>query len=345
MRLAVLAVTRNGALLGERIVAGLKEHQVDLYCKGRFAGGGRSIEGPFGTFVGSIFRRYDGLVFITALGIAVRAIAPHIRSKAEDPAVVVMDEQGKHTISVLSGHLGGANALATLLASLLGAEPVITTATDVQGKPSVETIAQDHDLRIEDLRKAKRVNAAIVDGGRVGVFSDIEIRTALPEGTEVRPLEQLGSDGESYEAVLVITNRELPVPENAAVLRPRNLVAGIGARRGVGRERVLEALRRAFAEAGLSIRSLRALATVEPKARERGIVEAAESLGIPLQVVGLEEVRGVEGEFETSEYVRRAIGVGAVCEPASVLGGRKARLRQGKRKLEGVTVAIAEEEP
>lgn len=345
MRLAVLAVTRNGALLGERIVAGLKEYRVDLYCKGRFAGGGRPIEGSFGTFVGRIFRRYDGLVFITALGIAIRAIAPHIRSKAEDPAVVVMDEGRRHAISVLSGHLGGANALATRLASLLGAEPVITTATDVQGKPSVETIAQDHDLRIEDLGKAKGVNAAIVNGGRVGVFSDIEIKTTLPEGMEVRPLARLESEGCGYDALLMITNRELPVPENAAVLRPRNLVAGIGSRRGVGRERVLEALRRALAEAGLSIHSLKALATVEPKAREKGVVEAAESLGIPLEVVRLEEVRGVEKDFETSEYVRRAIGVGAVCEPAAVLGGRKARLRQGKRKLEGVTVAIAEEEP
>jgi cobalt-precorrin 5A hydrolase len=348
LRVAVLTLTREGKALGKRIAEALGEAEVDLYASPRHSGGGiQEIRGSLKDFVGALFKEYDALVFVMATGIVVRSLAGHIRDKRADPAVVVLDEKGEHVISLLSGHVGKANRLAREIASRIGARPVITTSTDVQGLPCVEDLAEAGRLKIEDFSKVKAVNAAIANGEQVAVFTDAPrfLDLPLPPSMPVVSLDDPPSVGEQYGAWILVTNRELPppLPLPGVILRPKNLVVGVGARKGVSKEKVLTALRKALGKAGLSPHSLRVLATIDAKAEEVGIREAARELRLPLKILPASEIRKVEDRYGSSETVRNAVGVGAVCEPAAVLAGKRARLLQGKFKYGGVTIAIAEE--
>ncbi|NOZ58010.1 MAG: cobalt-precorrin 5A hydrolase [Euryarchaeota archaeon] len=336
MRIAVVYLTRNGARLARRIAGALPEHQVEAF--GRHGSFGKKLEEPLSQFFARALRSFDAVVCIMALGIVVRTLAKNLRGKGHDPAVLCIDELGRHVISVVSGHRG-ANRLAELVASRIDAEPVITTSTDVQGLPSVEELAERLKLVVEE-GDLKAVNAAIANHRKVVVFTDLKIEV---EPFEVRPLEELPRcEG---DACIVITNRLLgPPPRPFALLRPKNLVLGVGARRGVAKERVLSAIRGALREARLSIASVRAIATLPGKAEEPGIAQAAASLGVEVVSVPVEEVRRVEGRFRGSEFVRRSVGVAVVAEPCAFLASGGGRLLLGKRAYGGVTIAIAEVE-
>jgi cobalt-precorrin 5A hydrolase len=308
MRIAILAVTKHGKETGRRIKKALEGHQLAFFVNEKFADAeARAMPKPLGRFVGELLD-YDAIVFVMALGIAVRTISKYIKDKRTDPAVIAVDEGGRFAISVLSGHFG-ANELARRIAEGTGATPVITTATDLQEKPSVEDIAKRLGLEIEDFKQAKKVNASRVNDER---------------------------------ACIVITN-EVIGSKPYATLRPKNLIVGIGARKGIDKEGVLKAIRYAFAKAGLSTKSIKALATADFKTKEKGIVEASRELRVPLEGITIEEIKNIEELFDSSEHVREKIGVGAVSEPCAVLGGNKARLIQKKVNLGGVTVAIAED--
>src|SRR3990167_2187354 len=167
MMLAIFALTKNGIVLGRRLS---QKMGADLFANPK----------DFKKSVKYAFEKYDGLIFIMATGIVVRTIAPLLKNKAEDPAVVVLDEKGKYVISLLSGHLGGANDLAKRIARLIGAKPVITTATDVNNLPCIEDIAERFNLAIEDFKKSKIVNSAIVNGRPVAfVDEDAKRREAI----------------------------------------------------------------------------------------------------------------------------------------------------------------------
>lgn len=331
MKIAILSVTEHGRKFSETLSAALPEHETTLFV-------GKKLKDT----VASIFSRYDALVFVMALGIVVRVISSHIKSKKTDPAVVVLDEKGNYAISLLSGHLGGANALATLIGERVRATPIITTATEVHNKPSVEGIAERLDLSIENYQSAKMVNSAIVNDKRVGIASSNRT-IELPENVAYVDLKELNE--KDFDALVLITNKRLNVKISHVVLRPKNLIAGVGSKKGIGKENVLNAINCAFNQAGLSLGSLKTLATPDFKVKEKGIIEASQELGVPLTSIDMNDIRRVEGDFEASRYVRERVGVGAVSEPCAVLGAvSNARLLQKKIKLKGVTVAIAEEE-
>ena len=175
MKIAVLSVTLKGALLGERLRQTMAM-PVDLYSRAR--GGLPEATVPFenlSELVGTIFNQYDGLVFIMATGIVVRVVAPHVKDKRSDPAVVVMDDAGIHAISLLAGHIGGANELTEKVAVAVGARPVITTATDVAHLAAPDVLAVKMELAIEPFEDLKLVNAAIVAGERVPFFLDQDL--------------------------------------------------------------------------------------------------------------------------------------------------------------------------
>lgn len=331
MKIAILSVTEHGRKFSDALSVALPEHETTLFL-------GKKLKDT----VASIFSRYDALVFVMALGIVVRVISSHIKSKKTDPAVVVLDEKGNYVISLLSGHLGGANALATLIGERVGATPIITTATEVHNKPSVEGIAERLDLSIENYQSAKMVNSAIVNDKRVGIASSNRT-IELPENVAYVGLKELNE--KDFDALVLITNKQLNVKISHVFLRPKNLIAGVGSKKGIGKENVLNAINCAFNQAGLSLGSLKTLATPDFKVKEKGIIEASQELGVPLTSIDMNDIRRVEGDFEASRYVRERVGVGAVSEPCAVLGAvSNARLLQKKIKLKGVTVAIAEEE-
>ncbi|MFQ5975360.1 MAG: cobalt-precorrin 5A hydrolase [Candidatus Hydrothermarchaeales archaeon] len=344
MRIAVLTVTKNGVKTGKKITHAL-DGETTLYVNKKFAGKGvETIDKSFVDFVGELFRTYDALVFVMALGIVVRSISRHVKDKRTDPAVVVVDEMGKQSISLLSGHLGGANDLANLIAEKIGAKAVVTTATDIQGKPSVEDLAKALGIEIQDLEKAKTVNAAIVNGEKVGIFSDFRLPFDLKDNLYFNNFNEINRKGKEFEALVIITNKKVnDVSAPYIILRPKNLIVGIGSKKGVAKEDVLEAIYHALDHAGLSVESVKLLATADFKSKEDGIIRASEELGVPLKAIEKEKIKEIEDSFDRSAYVQEEVGVGAVSEPVAVLAGENIKLVQKKTRLKGVTAAIAEE--
>ena len=256
------------------------------------------------------FASGDALLFIGACGIAVRAIAPLVRDKTADPAVLVMDEAGRHVIPLLSGHIGGANALAMEIARRTGAEPVITTATDLRGVPAVDTWAVNNGCAIENPAEIKAVSAAALAGKQVGV---------------------------------AITERNIRPPFPVTLfLRPRTLVLGAGCRKGTAPEDFEGKAAAFLKDCGVSLLSVKALATIDVKKNERALSQFCEKYSLPLLTYSAAELKAVSGRFSHSDFVEKTVGVGNVCERAAAAEG--GRLLAGKTVMGGVTFALAGEE-
>lgn len=350
MRVAVIALTRNGALLGRRLRDSMAG--VELHVSSRYAGQAgkeRHLFDPaeLGSLVASLWPGVKGFVFIMASGIVVRMIAPLLASKETDPAVVVMDDAGQFAISLLSGHLGGANELAERCAHLTGARPVITTATDANSLPSFDMLAREQGWAIDDISRVKVLNRLLLDNEEIAVVDPGGQTRCWFHGRGKLSFyatfaEAMGSRASGF---LFVTNRHLPPqtqPENLLVLRPRNLVLGIGCNRGTRFEEIAAFvgthLRRLF----LSIKSVCAIATARAKQDEEGLVAFAESLGLPLTCFDSAELNRVLAPSPPSDHAMTAIGAAGVAEPAAILASQGGRLILNKVKSANVTLAVAE---
>jgi cobalt-precorrin 5A hydrolase len=353
MRTAVVSLTRRGAVLAKQIANRL---QGDAYIKREFlqefpesmteAGGERPtvvfpVEEGFTSFVGTLFKAYDGIVFIMACGIVVRAIAPYVRDKRSDPAVVVMDEKGQYAISVLSGHIGGANELALRAAAITGGVPVITTATDVNGVIAFDALAEKNNCVIENIEMLKYVSARLVDGGKVGLLYDCGLDGTLPDNIITDRVAV-----ENIDIAVVLSNRtnRADLPVKTLYLRPRNLILGMGCRRGTPKEQIACAVESFMKSNDRSLLSVKCVASVDIKKDEAGILEFCRERGLDACFVSTEEIGKLEGSFEASEFVRETIGVGAVAVPSALLCGSHTKLVCGKTIYKGITLALAEEE-
>ncbi len=350
MTLAVITVTKQGITLGERILAA--EPEAMLYVPAKYglepSARVRVFPGQLAPLLAEIYGSYEGFVFLMATGIVVRMIADYIKDKRYDPAVVVMDITGRFAISLVSGHLGGANALARRLAASTGATPVVTTGTDVNETIAPDVIAMEIGGEVDDFEMMKKVSAALVDGDATGVVdltgvSAPSLAGSLKSNVKVLPsLEALRES--TVTAAIVITNRLLEVRDfgrPVVILRPKNLVAGIGCNRGTNADEITGAIEAVLREHGLSIKSLKGLATVDAKRDEMGLVDAAKRLGLPLAFCDKATLNAVPDVPNPSEAPMKFVGVQGVAEPAAlhVSGGK---LVVEKVKSGNVTVALAE---
>lgn len=342
MKIAVVAVTRQGQELAEKTAALLSAGGVHETVVLR-----QPYRKPLRELFGELFAGYQGIICIMALGIVVRLIAPHLKSKITDPAVVVLDEAGRNVISVLSGHWGGANALTVQLAEGLAANPVITTATDVNGLPAIEMLARERGWVIEPFELVKKVNAAIVNGGKVTIYSEWPFDIEETEQLQVKDFAGYSPARPEKGRVVLVTNRAArSYPPGTLFIRPRNLCVGVGCRRGVTAQEVQEAVVAAVEEAGLAMNSVQGLASVDIKRDEQGLLAAAGELELPVAFYSGPELTDVirqrGSELGFSEFVDKKIGVGGVCEPAAILGaGETSKLLKPKTKYDRVTIAIA----
>lgn len=283
----------------------------------------------------SRFRGYRGHVCIMATGIVVRMLAGLLVHKAEDPAVVVIDEGGSFAISLVSGHLGGANALARRVAAAVGAQPVITTATDVNGRVAVDVLAAEQGLRIENPEAIKLVNMASLAGEPIAVHDPWDFLSGRLPGA-------VGADDGRARACVWVDDRLADAPPGALVLRPPSIVAGMGCNRGTGQDELAALLIEALASAGLARTSLAGLASVDLKADEPGLNELARELKVPFECFGREAIAQVEDRVPTpSARVHHHIGVKSVCEAAAILASRGGTLIVPKRSSRNATVALA----
>lgn len=290
--------------------------------------------------VGRQFHRYRGHVFFMAAGIVVRMIAPHLQGKTIDPAVVVVDDRGRHAISLLSGHIGGANALTRRVAEALGAEAVLTTASDVNRLPAVDLLAVERGLAIENPAAIKFVQRALLKHRSVPVYD--------PRGWFMSPAAAPRFVSVADPALLVdepagvyVDDIRVDLPPRVLVLRPGSLTAGIGCNRGTAAQEIRELLNSVFEQSRLAISSLRSFATVSLKKDEAGLLQVAESFGIPIRFYETDELNRVLNVPTPSPMAAKHIGVESVCEAAAILASEGGRLIVTKHKSPNATLAVA----
>ncbi len=328
MRIAVVSLTEKGRVISEKIAASLSSHNVARYCFRKHCDGDSRAFDKLGELVRTLFSENDGIVFVCACGIAVRVIAPLVESKLSDPAVVVADDMGRFAISLLSGHLGGANRLAEIAAAAIGAQPVITTSTDVGGIFSPDSFAAANGLIISDMRAAKEIAAALTNGENVAFQSDFPPKNKPSVFCE-----------NAEKGVCVSALEKKPFPLTLCLI-PKNIVLGIGCKKGTPSEKISEFVRRTLSAAGIDIRRVRAVASIDLKKDERGLLDFCKSLGAELFTFTAAELSRIQGEFTASAFVSSVTGVDNVCERSVVAAGGALILR--KQAENGVTVAAAE---
>ena len=341
-KVAIWVVTPNGLALAGLIAADLPA--ADLFVSA-------SLEPdipctPFNRLsvaVADHFRTYSGHIFITAAGIAVRVVAPLLADKTRDPAVVVLDEMGRHAVSLVSGHIGGANALAEKIAGLTGARPVITTATDVSGAPAIDTAAVENDLAIENPEAIKKVNMAFIRKEKVALYDPAgTLADALPESFVRRvKISKGGWPGPADSPGIYIDDAVAVLPDGVLVLRPKSLAAGIGCNRNTAKDELKALLQNTLKQHRLSINSLKAIASINIKNDEPGLLSLAQELNIPLVFYAKEELNTAMGIENPSTMVENHTGVKSVCEAAAILATGQGSLAVPKKKSKNATVAIA----
>ena len=318
--IAFTAFTERGTTLAEKL-------------RTELGGSLRSREEPLSEWVGREFPRRRALIFIGAVGIAVRAVAPHLQAKAEDPAVVVLDECGNFAIPLLSGHLGGANAVAGQIAAICGATPVITTATDLQGVFAVDLWAKRQNMTVLQPERIRQVSGKLLRGERSTVACRWPISGEIPQGVA-------SASGET-EADVAVDYRCRPSESSALQLVPRILCLGIGCRKGARAEEIREAFSEFCRQRGILPQAVVSVASIDVKRNEEGLLQYCREIGLPVCFFSAARLRETEGSFTASAFVEKTVGVDNVCERAAVLssGGP---LIERKYTGDGVTFALAE---
>jgi cobalt-precorrin 5A hydrolase len=319
MSTAIIFLTKEGGKLAERLVALLPCSTIV------------PVQGGIAKTLARVWQEHERMVCIMAAGIAVRSLAPLLRDKRTDPAAVVCDPQGRFAISLLSGHLGGGNALARQVAALLGGQAVITTASDVLGHAALDLWAQELGLVVADPRRLTAAMSTLVNSGTIALFSEYPLPKLPPD---------LLLTNQAAQADILITCRTAWNPAQT-LLHPKTLVAGIGCNRGTLAEDIIETLHRACAENSLAVQSVRNLATIDLKQDEAGLLAAAAELDCSVDFYTAAQLNQVKN-VETSAAALRATGAKGVAEPAAMLSSRGGRLLLRKQKSAHVTVAIAE---
>lgn len=347
MRLSVISFTKKGAELSQKIAQRARLYDISLFTKysnaqstDTFDEIGYVIE-RIGEWAGQQMAEKNGILFIGACAIAVRAIAPYLTDKLHDSPVLVMDELGNYIIPILSGHMGGANEIALYLAGQTGAVPVITTATDINNRFAVDVFARRNGLHIVEKAGIARVSARVLEGETIR----ISIEPGHQRGTGKLPTGFCMLPYPPEEPVDIIITAQDKEFLTAVCLKPREYVLGIGCRKGKTQEEIAAFVDRTLKQQGISTEQIWALASVEQKAREPGLVAWCRKAGTAFMTYPAEELEKIPGSFHESEFVRQAVGVSNVCERAALAAcGDKGRLVLEKQAENGMTIAIAKRE-
>lgn len=356
MKIAVIALTRGGCRTARRL--GDLLPQADIYLKRQAAELDTSqqtrsdeqyFECRLAELLERIYGQYEGFVMIMAAGIAVRTFAPHIVHKTQDPAVVVLDEHGSFAVSLLSGHLGGANALARNLARLLDGQAVITTSTDINQLPAFDLLAKANDCRIVNIEELKYISGSLANGQRVAVHCCLNVEP--PPVDWPAQLVDCSYQEDSPEPNLVVIDYEagesvrLAGAQHILWLVPRCLTLGVGCRRGVAADVLIRAAEHFLAERGVRPEAVAKLCSIDLKADEPGLIALAEHLGAPFCTYSAAELRQQTERLNLSglsDFVEQTTGTPSVSAAAALLGaGPSAQLLCEKAKYPGITFSLA----
>ncbi len=322
--IGILAFTARGQTLAEKIAEDLKKTcHTDIF---------RKEKGNAREYLEENFTKKDAFLFICAAGIAVRLIAPLIKSKDRDPAVVVMDELGRYVIPILSGHLGGANEAAARFAQTTGAELVLTTATDINGQFAVDVWSKYAGCHIMDISKIKNISSAVLQGEKVGVSSTFPFEGEMPEPLTLEEAET--------GICISLAGNQKPYA-NTLNLVPRIVTIGAGCRKGVSAEAFERFILKQLSEKHVAVEAVEQLASIELKKNEACILAFCDKYRIPFVTYTAEELQEVQGNFPSSNLVKSVTGVDNVCERSAVLASNYGTKILSKTSGGGCTCALA----
>lgn len=350
---AIVAITKHGVEMARDLAQ--KFPGTDLYYMSKFARGDEESRGIqlFANSVRMLFPAlwpaYKGLIIIISLGAVVRMIAPLLEDKKKDPGVVVVDDRGENVISVLSGHLGGANELAREVAAVMGARPIITTASDVQKTIPVDLFGRRFGWEWDSAEKLTPVSASVVNEERVAVVNESGERdwwmhdTPMPPSIQEYPTIAEAQAAEP-QAALVVTHRllqpeEQSILDNGVLYRPKVIVLGMGCNRGTSAEEIEAVIKETLDELQFSIKSVKALTTIELKKDEAGLIAVCEKYGWPFVWYSPEQLNQVQIE-DPSETVYKFTGAYGVSEPAVKLYAGVEKLVLTKKKSGNTTISV-----
>lgn len=288
--------------------------------------------------VGKSFSSQDALVFIGATGIAVRMIAPFIKSKTTDPCVLCIDEKGQFVISLLSGHIGGGNDFALETAGLIDATPVISTATDLNHKFAVDTFAKKNQLTIGNMKLAKTISASLLQNKKIGIKSTLPLPSSLPEG--LIPYETCDNSIMLGICIDPHTSNSMPFKETLC-LYPKQVVLGIGCKKNTPLENIEALVLDTLKEYQISRDSLHSVASIDLKKEEPGLIAFCNKYNLPFTTYSADELLQVKGALSSSSFVKSITGVDSVCERAALMHAQCEELLITKTAHNGVTVAAS----
>jgi cobalt-precorrin 5A hydrolase len=337
MKIRIIAFSKAGCGLAQRIREIMEGYDCRIYSKTAADVTETEKVGSVSDWTERSFAPSDAIIFLGAAGIAVWYIAPCVKNKSDDPAVICIDDMGSFVIPLLSGHIGGANDLAKKIADGLNAVPVITTATDIRGKFSVDSYAVKNNLHIGSMSAAKEISSLIVDEKRVGLVSDFPITGTIPQELSLNGKEDAG---------IFITYRRGKGPFSRTLkLSPRCHILGIGCRKGTPAENIEDFVKNVLEKEDISIKSIRTVASIDLKSNEKGLLEFAEKIKAEPVFFTSEILASLPDiGFTPSERVKAVTGVDNVCERAAFAASRNGEVIVRKTSGKGMTVAVVREE-
>ena len=319
MKIAIITITDDAQVLAFRLAVRLEDDPTVITVSIFHKNVKNALE--------IAFKEYDCIICIMAAGIVVRNICGLIKNKIEDPAVIVMDDAGKHVISLLYGHFGGAN-------NMIGAQPVKTTATDLHGKIGIDTIAGKYFLYIDDPGRIKGINNALLEDKNPDLYIPERFNFIFDDPLIRSSYNEYKSVDDHLKAVF---------EDNEIILKPKKLVVGIGARKGVSQTMVQKAIESMINQLDLSIERIDAISTAEIKRHESGIIETALKLNLSLEIVSMDKIENFnDPQCSKSDFVKNKFGVYGISEPSALIAaGKGSKLIFRKTAFNGVTVALA----
>ncbi len=353
-RIAIIAITKHGSALAEKIHASLDKSELFISAKFKkeIAGRVEFFETPIKDLTAKIFNTFDALVYIVSLGAVVRTIAPFLKDKHTDPAVIVVDDKANFAISVLSGHVGGANELTEEICKITDAKPVITTASDVGKTIPVDILGREFGWTTELGENITKVSACVVNEEPVGIYQDAgepnwwKRDVPLPKNFKIyESMDDLAAS--SSKAALIITDRILSgtyseLLKKSVIYRPKSLAIGMGCDKGTTQEQLDDLLEETFRQNGLSVKSVKNVSTVDLKNREAGLLAFCERHGWELICYTREELVKLKDILPNpSEMVMKYLKIPGVSEPAAMLTAKTDQLVVEKTKAPMSTIAVA----